>query len=123
MIFGSKKISVGPRYSKMFNLETHDPGVHELEMARNWELSGGPGWIPKTGGASGCRFFSQRAQMAENEIGPGNSARSKRAGFADRGSGQMFVVMAITVALNVRCNKEGRKQLGSGGLYSVTRNI
>lgn len=62
--------------------------------------------------------------MAENEIGPGNSGKIKEARFAERGSGQMFVVTTAAVLSNVHGNKraEGCYECSSA-LYSVTRNI
>lgn len=71
----------------------------------------------------GLPIFSQRAQMAENEIGPRKFRKIKEARFAERGSGQMFVVMTTTVVLDVHGDKEGRRLLCSSALYSVTRNI
>lgn len=122
----STKQLIWPRCNRMLNLETQRSRstgyVQDLEMARNWELSGGLEWILKKGGASGCRLLVKEPRWQKTRLAP-EIQEDQGARFAERGAGQMFVVMPTTVVLMNSAPKSAVMYLCSSALYSVTRNI
>lgn len=95
--------------------------VHDLEMARNWELSGGLEWILRKGGASGCRFLVKEPRWQKTRLAP---EIQEDQGGPIRGKGLRPNVCRDdnNSCPDVLGTKEGCYVCISA-LYSVTRNI